>query len=96
MASADRLYFTFPFVLDSIQCSALIPCSPSARFHAATSYGFNTMLCIDLVGETFLLRSTADEDGKLARSITGRSFFCKIRILMQKFLIKCTKILTYM
>ena len=27
MASDDRLYSPFPFVLDSIQCSALIPCS---------------------------------------------------------------------
>ena len=32
--------------------SVLIPCSPLARFHAATSCGFNTMLRIDLVRKT--------------------------------------------
>ena len=40
-----------PFGLDSIQCSALIPYSPLARFHTATGCGFHPMLRIDLVRE---------------------------------------------
>ena len=55
MASAKRLYFfdfgldSIPSTTDSIQCLALIPCSPLARFHTATGCGFHSRLCRDLV-----------------------------------------------
>ena len=34
---------------NSIQCSALIPYSPLTRFHTATSCGFHSRLCRDLI-----------------------------------------------
>ena len=48
MASADRLYSPFPFVLDSYNAIGIDSILAKARFHAATSCGFHTFLRKDL------------------------------------------------